>query len=70
MLRLANRLSRFSSASQRGLEDDYEALSVLGQGSTSRVFLGINVRNYHKVVLKMFKRMDESKIRREIAMLQ
>jgi casein kinase II subunit alpha len=43
---------------------------VLGQGSTSRVFLGIDIRDYHKVVLKLFKPMDEAKIRREIDILE
>lgn len=71
MLRLASRVRIFfGTIAKRSLEDDYEALSVLGQGSTSRVFLGIDVRDSHKVVLKIFKKMDEAKIDREVSVLK
>lgn len=70
MLRLTSKLNWFGTTARKSLEDDYEVLSVLGQGSTSRVFLGIDIRDYHKVVLKMFKKMDEAKIQREIGVLR
>lgn len=46
------------------LEDDYEILGFLGQGSTSRVFLGTNVLTNEKVVIKIFKSIPEDKIHR------
>jgi serine/threonine protein kinase len=70
MLRRVGVLNRCISAARPNLEDDYEILSVLGHGSTSRVFLGLDVRDYHKVVLKLFKPMDEMKIQREINILE
>jgi serine/threonine protein kinase len=48
------------------LEDDYEILGFLGQGSTSRVFLGSNILTNQKVVIKIFKQIPEDKIQREI----
>jgi serine/threonine protein kinase len=48
----------------KNLEDDYEILSVLGQGSTSRVFMGIDVRDRHRVTIKLFKQIPENKIMR------
>ena len=46
------------------LEDDYEIMGFLGQGSTSRVFLGNNLITNEKVVIKLFKQIPEDKILR------
>ena len=46
------------------LEDDYEIMGFLGQGSTSRVFLGTNILTNQKVVIKIFKQIPEDKIQR------
>jgi hypothetical protein len=40
-------------------EDDYETTAFLGQGSSSRVFQGINVLTNKKVIIKLFKNIPK-----------
>ena len=52
----ANRYSFSSKASSLlRKEDDFEVISMLGKGSTSRVYLGFDIVSQKKVVLKLFK---------------
>ena len=53
-----------------GTEDDYEATGVLGDGSYSTVYAGINVRdNNTPIVLKLLNEIKDYRIEREINIL-
>ena len=52
------------------LEDDYELLSSIGKGSTSRVYNAIDVRTNEKVIVKLFKKILDHKIERESRVLK
>lgn len=60
----------FSLTKPTTLEDDYEILSCLGQGSTSRVYNAIDVRTNEKVIVKLFKKIMDQKIERESRVLK
>ena len=60
----------FSTSKPTALEDDFELINCLGQGSTSRVYLAVDVRTNERVVVKLFKKILEYKIEREIGVLK
>ena len=50
--------------------ENYEAVRKIGRGKYSEVFLGRNVVNGRKVVIKVLKPVKTKKIKREISILQ
>lgn len=51
-------------------QDNYEIIKKLGRGKYSEVFLGLNIVNGEKVVIKVLKPVKRKKIKREISILK
>eukprot|EP01086_Lenisia_limosa_P016639 TRINITY_DN65_c0_g1_i1.p1 TRINITY_DN65_c0_g1~~TRINITY_DN65_c0_g1_i1.p1 ORF type:complete len:239 (-),score=43.89 TRINITY_DN65_c0_g1_i1:25-741(-) len=53
-----------------GDQSKYEVVKKIGRGKYSDVFLGVNVENNQKCVIKILKPVKKKKIKREIKILQ
>lgn len=51
-------------------QENYEVIQKIGRGKYSEVFLGVNVLNNTKCVIKILKPVKKKKIKREIKILQ
>jgi len=51
-------------------QENYEIVKKVGRGKYSEVFLGIDITNDTKVIIKVLKPVKKSKIKREIKILQ
>lgn len=51
-------------------QDKYEVIKKLGRGKYSEVFLGVDLTNGQKVVIKVLKPVKRKKIKREVSILK